>query len=425
MEERSRYHNFTFFERNLYRPGVGWQWIRSHRDEGETSTVDEIEYLFSRAAGFRASCAVNGEQRDLDEHGETPEILAATRAWQTAIEADAFSEGQRERMRQKGTDFHLEQRGDGRWILTQQKWTRRRCARVGGTDTLTLENPFERQVPELQIRGLFRFERENPANIAVPLPDLAWQPRLDDRGRFPAPDIRFRAAGGGLELSARRPGAEPHPGAYVCAAFPRVLDLRAHRGVGLDVEGDGSGALLVVELLNPSAQVRQYYWRLDFTGRRWLELPNGETQFEDYYDHMPWLPSWSAAMRFYDYAQISGLAVGFHAMRPDGSSACAIHALRLLAEINDPIGELEMHTAAGAARFPVALRPHEFIRLHPDGQGVRQDRNRRALEAFQMSGPLPMAVKGPNAWRVQARGNRGHWVSVRACFSRPPEEVPA
>ena len=58
----------------------------------------------------------------------------------------------------------------------------------------------------------------------------------------------------------------------VMPVWHRKVDMRNHRGVGMWVTGDGSGSLVVLRL--PS--IRDYVVKLDFKGRKYFEVPNGE-----------------------------------------------------------------------------------------------------------------------------------------------------
>jgi hypothetical protein len=426
MERRTRYRNFVAFEKNLYLPGVGWQWFKSNRWDHEASTPDEIEYLFAKAAGFRYPCALSFEQWDLDAHGETDRMLAATAAWQKAMEADAFSEDQRARMRQKGTDFHLEHSGQGRWKLTQQKWARRAWLKLDGQAAFTADNPFQPQFPLMVVRGLSRFDRSHPANIALPLREMAFEPRGKQDPN--APEMRVEKAPASVRLLARRKGPEYPSVVTMDADFPSVQDFSAHHGMGLEVEGDGSGALLFLELVDQGAQVRQYYWRLDFVGRRWLELPCGEARMEEYYDHVPWnyaYSHWSWALKWYSYNRVRSVRLGLNELLPDTATQCAILSAQMLSDIREPIDGLSLCSPSGVLIFSCALKPDEFLRVEPDGSSGLYDLNWHRIGAVQPQGSLPKAETGPNEWKIKANGQPGNWVSVRLCFSRPPEDVPA
>ena len=421
MEKRSRYSNFRTYKRNYYAPGAGWQWFKRACTEGEASSVDEIEYLFAKAAGFRAACALDVNMGDLDGHGGTAELLADSSAWQQAAAADAFTEVQRERMRQKGTDFHLEQCGKKHWKLTERKWSRRTFLRLDGSAAMDVHNPFGAQSPELTVLALSRFERENRENIRVPLEELHFG--YEDQPDALSPEINVEKAAAGLRVSARRKGANGPAFACLWSKLPEPLDLSAHRGVGLEVTGDGSGALLVVELKDAAGQVRQYYWRIDFTGNRWLELPNGETGMEQYYDHPAWGSPWFVTQKWFDYTHVAKFCIGFNALSAEAPSECVVGSLRFLSEIREPVRDLKIQASKGACEISGELQPGRYIRLAPDGSGKLYDSNWNALGEFEATGAAPAVEAGTSRWRLDARGNPGNWICARTCFAKGPEEI--
>ena len=83
-----------------------------------------------------------------------------------------------------------------------------------------------------------------------------------------------------LRLSASNPaGAESWDErrltSYSVAPASAPLNFTRHQGIGLFVDGDGSGATLVVRLLSGNV-ARDYAVPLTFTGKQWIEIPAGE-----------------------------------------------------------------------------------------------------------------------------------------------------
>ena len=69
--------------------------------------------------------------------------------------------------------------------------------------------------------------------------------------------------------------------------FSPLLDLKARQGLGVEIEGDGSGALLAVRLESPQAiaygAIADRYINLDFTGQRSFSLVETESaRWSDY-----------------------------------------------------------------------------------------------------------------------------------------------
>ncbi|MDQ6423480.1 hypothetical protein RB620_29100 [Paenibacillus sp. LHD-117] len=112
-----RLTNQRYFERNFIPPMLGWFLIRSTSDRFEATTLDEIEWVLSKAAGFDAGFALSADMAVLRRNGNSEALLEKVRQWETARGTGAFTESQKERLRDPKSDWHLEPAEDGAWRL--------------------------------------------------------------------------------------------------------------------------------------------------------------------------------------------------------------------------------------------------------------------------------------------------------------------
>jgi hypothetical protein len=103
-----RFHNQRYFERNLLPAMLGWFLVRSASPEFEATTVDDIEWVLARCAGYGAGCAIVADLPTLRRNGNAEAILRAVRHWEAARLSGAFSAEQRRRLRQVPGEWHLE-----------------------------------------------------------------------------------------------------------------------------------------------------------------------------------------------------------------------------------------------------------------------------------------------------------------------------
>jgi hypothetical protein len=104
-------------------------------------------------------------------------------------------------------------------------------------------------------------------------------------------------------------------------SWSRNLRMPGH-GVSMDVTGDGSGAVLVLQLEGGGA--RDYVVKVDFTGRRSIVIPTGEVSWAD--GHWGRRPG---TERF-GYSTITGAAMGFGYVPAHTSARVKVENLRLL-----------------------------------------------------------------------------------------------
>ncbi|MGZ3939678.1 MAG: hypothetical protein ACXVBK_12985, partial [Flavisolibacter sp.] len=87
-----RLKNQQFFRRNLMPSMLGWFSLRP-----ETS-VEDIEWMLARGAGFNAGFGLATSLETLKKHGRSGEILAAIKLWETARLNGLFTEAQQQKM---------------------------------------------------------------------------------------------------------------------------------------------------------------------------------------------------------------------------------------------------------------------------------------------------------------------------------------
>ncbi|MCY9693575.1 hypothetical protein [Paenibacillus alginolyticus] len=112
-----RLSNQRFFARNFIPPMLGWFLVRSATDQFEATVLDEIEWVLSKAAGFNAGFALVADMGVLQRNGNINVLFESVRQWEMARQAGAFTEEQRERLRDPKGDWHLRSMGEGRWNL--------------------------------------------------------------------------------------------------------------------------------------------------------------------------------------------------------------------------------------------------------------------------------------------------------------------
>ncbi|MCX7597247.1 MAG: hypothetical protein N2512_00040, partial [Armatimonadetes bacterium] len=112
-----RFRNQDYFDRNLFPHMLGWFEFRPVSGELEATSLDEIEWMLSKAAGFDAGFAIIAQPENFRINGHGKAVIAAIREWERARRAGAFSMAQRERLKAPDTDWHLEPAGKGKWRL--------------------------------------------------------------------------------------------------------------------------------------------------------------------------------------------------------------------------------------------------------------------------------------------------------------------
>ncbi len=105
-----RLENQPFLERNYMPNMLGWFLLSA------TTTVEDIEWMMARAAGYNAGFAMVAYYKSLQKNPNTLQLLELIRLWQEAYKSKIFSADQVARLKNPENDFHLE-KANGKWQL--------------------------------------------------------------------------------------------------------------------------------------------------------------------------------------------------------------------------------------------------------------------------------------------------------------------
>ncbi len=92
---------------------LGWFSMRYN------TPVEDIEWMLARSAAFNAGYAFVSDDRAMKTNGQAGEILKLIGEWEKARMGNAFSEEQKERMKDINNEFSLETTAENQWNLRQ------------------------------------------------------------------------------------------------------------------------------------------------------------------------------------------------------------------------------------------------------------------------------------------------------------------
>ncbi len=164
--QQYRIDNQGLFDRNYMPHMLGWYLL------AENTTLPEMEWMLSRAAGYHAGFAMVARPAALRKNAQSNLLLDAIREWEMARNGNAFSKAQQEALKNPKNEFHLEKRDEGKWMLHQYAmspvFTREKFERQPGEPTHTtwnLQYPWKEQ--PLQFRMQITGETGSVKNIKM------------------------------------------------------------------------------------------------------------------------------------------------------------------------------------------------------------------------------------------------------------------
>lgn len=154
-----RIKNQKFFEKNLFPRMLGWFLIRKANRRFEASTLMDIEWALSEAAGFDAGFSMSISENVLDSLGNIDELLEAIKNWELLRYENRFPDCLREELRKPETEWHLEKTDDHHFQLYPMAISQpflcdlleMQPGQPGGADW-SLRNVFEEQPLKFQMK---------------------------------------------------------------------------------------------------------------------------------------------------------------------------------------------------------------------------------------------------------------------------------
>jgi hypothetical protein len=227
-------------------------------------------------------------------------------------------------------------------------------------------------------------------------------------------DMEYADSAGGLRITCDNKADERRTFEDALPYFARRLNMTAHRGIALEVTGDGSGALLVVRIPG-----RDYVVPIDFSGTRTIEIPKGEVSWAD----ARW--GWRVGTHHANYAVIGRVQLGFGAVPGKTRASVVVRNLRALREISTQLSDPEIRIGRGVLRCSGAVQTGEYLEYTGGQTAHVYDRNwnllrelRAELRDFVMpTGEETVTITGADGAPVP-------WLDVQLMTDGAPLVVP-
>ncbi len=154
-----RFKNQAYFERNLFPPMLGWFQLRLAGGNIPATSRSDMEWVLAKAAGYNAGFSIATGLDALRGNGQTDAILEAVKQWETARAQGAFTDEQRERLRDPTAEFQLRV-SEGGWnlrpvMITPARRVEKEERQPGEPDHAewSVENPYAAQLVQAAFRA--------------------------------------------------------------------------------------------------------------------------------------------------------------------------------------------------------------------------------------------------------------------------------
>lgn len=410
----------TYREGALLQAQLGWWAVNAPGPAWRAEMPDEMEYFCAKVLAHEAPMSLQGiGQPYAPANKRMREYLTMTGQYERLRLAGYFDDRVLARLRREGEDYHLRQAADGVWEFAPRTYdTHLVTGLEDGSDRWTVVNAGDAQPLGLRITALFGAEAYD-GDRGVVIEDFA------DPGVFSvnrdAPNVTHmleaaaESAPSGeaaVAFSATNAGGE-RVGAWAHAGrrFAPHLKLGAADALGVWVRGDGSGALLNIQLTCPPAWGHAYadnYVRLDFDGWRYVELLLRERDPSVYRAHRwPYSAGHSVLRRALVRDQVNELNLYLNDLPAGATSTVMLGPIRGLPTVALGLEEVSLTVGGERLDLPVPLYSGGYIEVDPDGVWRSYDARCELLERGNLAAPPPTLASGISPVGLDCREREG------------------
>ena len=228
---------------------------------------------------------------------------------------------------------------------------------------------------------------------------------------------KFQQEGAALLVNTENPTGEARWVEEGLPSWRKTFSMKGARGIGMDVTGDGSGAVLLIQ---PRGRgVRDYVIKIDFTGRRSIVIPTGEVSWAN----GCW--GWRFGAKHIDYGSMGGLDLGFGYIPARSHPKVKIENLRLLPERASRLVDPVVCTGAGQLRITGEIATGQYLQWEGGELATVYDANWNKLKTLKVTssnyvmppGFAPVSLQVPD-------GVPRPWLDVRYLVKGEPIVVP-
>ena len=266
-------------------------------------------------------------------------------------------------------------------------------------------------------------EYGDPANVVLIKPsplNLRTTGAGPSFGPREAPGMEFAlrssdedSPGGGKSFDVTAANKGDNPKGWACAEvlLDGQKDLLQHRALGTWVRGDDSGAYLHFAIESGRQNVRDYYVRLDFTGWKYVRMP--ESAGGEIYDFKFPLSSYSS-LGIMNFETVDRVYVFITNLPPGAMTTAGFGRLEALKETPRAVHNPGLRIGGKSITFPVTLEPGWYLEYEGDGPVRVFDPNGFTQAEVEPEGATPTVRKGANdvTFFCDRGGDRGETAKV-------------
>lgn len=418
--------SLRFRKADLVQPQLGWWAPRGPTAHARGHFVDEMEYFGAKNLSLDGPMSIQG-------------VSPSRRPWNARIGEMFTILGWYERMRlaryfvvddtsvlgEPKKDFRLRMNDHGIWqLIPVNRDQHRVSATDNGSGSWSTENPCGEQIFRARVEALYSVSPAGDAQNSV-LADFSDPAAITVQNcaagvtqELHIEETDVRGGTRNLRIVATNSGNAAN-GAWTCvgADYPHPYhSMNGGQALGVWVKGDGSGALLNVQLQTPyvyHGAVSEHYIDLDFTGWRYVELLLRERDADRMGDYL-WPYNTSAASHAncrnaINTSALSSVRVYLNAIPVGGKTDVVISPILSLPQRKIDLSEAVLTVGGRRLLLPVRMQSGHYLELEGVEDCAHYDERGELVERFTPGCPdgVPVLKNGENRMSFTCKGPEG------------------
>lgn len=406
-----------FRKSDLLEPQLGWWAPRGPSTTARGHFPDETEYFVAKNLAIDAPMSIQGVHAVGRPWNARLEEMFTILGWYERLRlARYFDDETLKRVGQAGRDFRLRQNSAGQWKFTPAHLAKHRISGLGnGSEQWVMENPFSPQPLRARLEALYSVAPyDDPEGVVLAdftdldaLNNCRNAPGVNSEIELETGDVK--AGGRSLRFRATNSG-DTSRGAWaqIGTSYEHpYFSMMPGDAMGLWIKGDGSGALLNVQIRSPREYhgcISDHYIDLDFVGWRYVELLLRERDAERLTDYQwPYHASGGSHAVYrnsVDRAHISEVNLLLNEIPAGGAVDILLSPIRSLATRKAELVNPSLEIGGTEMVLPVTMQSGQYIELESLEDCILYDERGELIQRFRPQVErLPGLAQGANTVR--------------------------
>lgn len=390
-----------WYANNLMPAEFGWWGYFTHSPSVDATLPDEIEYGYSKGAGFDTPMGFETEMWELAGNGRTNEVLAMTKRWEELRLSGKVSDKMKEELRTLGQEHTLIKDASGQWIIHRITYGPDHIIKSSSPsgNAWSYHNVYPSQPVRMRIRAKsHQSEYGDQKNISL----TDFTAVNDFKSRTASSDIsialsvsaeQVKVGKESWKITGSNKGTQKSSWAELEYRYKTPLNLVNNRAPGVWVFGDGSGALLNISIVERQGVMRRdHYIDLNFTGWKYCELSEPEAERVYEYD-WPYSVKWPT--RHVNYEAISRIDFFLNEIPAGKTVTCYLSPVEALTDQPAAMTNPTLTIGSNSIMFPATLHDDEYLEYWGEGKAKVYNPNNFAVKEVLPNGKLTV-VNGSN-----------------------------